>query len=448
MGVNAVILPSMSIITLFTTVFIIALGHVAHADDYGGFCDGFIRTRNTTQVSKSIESKNPKSQGLDCEIADLPTIELIRCHGYPAKAYEVTTDDGYILTMHRIEHGKSNAGDDFWRPVVFLQHDFLGSSADFVIQHHSRSLGFILADHGYDVWMGNFRGNTYSRKHTTLNPSRKSYWDFTIDEMAHYDLPAMITAVLDETTEGDLMFVGHGMGTTAFMAMSYYRPDLNQRVRLANLMSPMAYISNMESPIGWLAHREGIFETFFNIFGDGELLPSNTITDCLASLFCINPITVGLCKEIVFLFSGFDSDQLNITLMDSFMHHSPAGASSKTLLHIFQLVKSGGFHGYDWGSKHANEEHHGKEGVPTYHLYDVESPVAIYYGDNDLLADISDVDKTISELPFIVSSPDIMIHEVDYPNWNHVDFVWGMDAKTFVYQDLMNNMQWCAHAEC
>ena len=148
--------------------------------------------------------------------------------------------------MHRIEHGKSNAGDDFWRPIVFLQHDFLGSSADFVIQHHSKSLGFILADHGYDVWMGNFRGNTYSRKHTTLNPSKdkrkyptdviifsqlqsSDYWDFTIDEMAHYDLPAMLTAVLEETTEGDLMFVGHGVGTTAFLAMSHYRPDLSQK---------------------------------------------------------------------------------------------------------------------------------------------------------------------------------------------------------------------------
>ena len=98
---------------------------------------------------------------------------MIRCHGYPAQTYEVTTDDGYILTMHRIAHGRSNAGDNFVRPVVFLQHGFLGSSIDFVIQHHSRSLGFILADNGYDVWMGNFRGNTYSRKHIILEPDNK-----------------------------------------------------------------------------------------------------------------------------------------------------------------------------------------------------------------------------------------------------------------------------------
>jgi len=290
----------------YTALAILALAKTSSSANTRGFCDGFIRATNTSILSGTDESQKTKSEGIDCEIANLPTIEIIRCHGYPAKAYEVTTEDGYVLTMHRIEHGKSNAGDDFWRPIVFLQHDFLGSSADFVIQHHSKSLGFILADHGYDVWMGNFRGNTYSRKHTTLNPSRnKHYWDFTIDEMAHYDLPAMLTAVLEETTEGDLMFVGHGVGTTAFLAMSHYRPDLSQKIRLANLMAPMAYISNTKSPMGLIAREEGILEFFYNWFGDGELLPSNTIIDCLASLFCIRPATFGLCSEIVFIFFWF-----------------------------------------------------------------------------------------------------------------------------------------------
>ena len=151
--------------------------------------------------------------------------------------------------------------------------------------------------------------------------------------------------------------------------------------------------------------------------------------------------------------------------MDSITNHSPAGTSSKTLLHLLQLVKSGkpsitypmvytlhtvlgGFHGFDWGSRRANKKHHGDQDPPTYNLNDVEYPVAVYYGDNDLLADKTDVKKTIFELPFIVSSPNIMIHEVDNENWNHMDFVWGMDAKTFVYQDLIQNLKWCGIAEC
>merc|ERR1712212_1295814 len=357
-----------------------------------GLCDTFLTTN--TSILQKRQKYSPK--GVDCEIANLATIDIIRCHGYPAEKYEVITDNGY------------------------------------------------------DVWMGNFRGNTYSRKHTSLNPNHKNYWDFTIDELARYDLPAMLSAVLEETTEGDLMFVGHGLGSTAAMAMPFYRPDLSDKIRLANFMAPMAYISNMRSPIGLLAHEEGILQFFDTYFGDGELFTSNFIIDCLATLFCNNPATVDLCSELIFIIAGADSNQLNDTLIDAFMHHSPAGTSSKTLLHVLQLVKSGGFHGFDWGSKIANNNHHGlgHGDIPTYNLNDVEYPVAVYFGDNDLLADITDVEKTYFELPFIINSPDIGIHEVDYKNWTHMDFVWGMDAKDYVYQDLIQNLKWCESADC
>lgn len=46
--------------------------------------------------------------------------------------------------------------------------------------------------HRYDVWMGNSRGNTYSRHHISLSNNDKKYWDFSFHEMAVHDIPAEI----------------------------------------------------------------------------------------------------------------------------------------------------------------------------------------------------------------------------------------------------------------
>ena len=79
--------------------------------------------------------------------------------------------------------------------------------------------GYILSDAGLDVWLGNFRGNRYSRNHVNasglMNPDDPPFWSFSIHELGKYDLPAMVEHVLRDTGLPSLTYVGHSMGTTA-----------------------------------------------------------------------------------------------------------------------------------------------------------------------------------------------------------------------------------------
>ena len=52
-------------------------------------------------------------------------------------------------------------------PVLHL-HGYESSSAEVVLRGARNGLGFLLSDQGYDVWLINYRGNTYSRNHTVV----------------------------------------------------------------------------------------------------------------------------------------------------------------------------------------------------------------------------------------------------------------------------------------
>jgi lysosomal acid lipase/cholesteryl ester hydrolase len=60
---------------------------------------------------------------------EMDTASLVRHHGYPCEEHMVKTDDGFLLTLHRIPRGKGEEADESGlRPPVFLQHGLMQSS--------------------------------------------------------------------------------------------------------------------------------------------------------------------------------------------------------------------------------------------------------------------------------------------------------------------------------
>ncbi|XP_044010329.1 lipase member N-like [Aphidius gifuensis] len=101
-----------------------------------------------------------------------------------------------------------------------------------------------LADKGYDVWLGNFRGTSYGRSHVELSPDDKKFWDYSFYEHGYYDVPASIDFVLNITNQNSLIYIGMSMGTTSIFITLSERPEYNLKIQLVICLCPVADFSN------------------------------------------------------------------------------------------------------------------------------------------------------------------------------------------------------------
>lgn len=367
------------------------------------------------------------SFALDDPEMNMNVSQIIKHWGYPVEEYDVTTEDGYILGIQRIPHGRNGKGTGAKRPVVFLQHGLLGSSTQWITNLPHQSLAFVLADLGYDVWLGNSRGNFYSLKHKRLSTDSDAFWDFSFDQFAKYDIPASLEFALRCSKQRKLSYIGHSQGTTIGFAAFSRNQALASKVDLFIALAPVATVGNMKSPIKYLSYFSGGIQWLSWVFGVRDFLPSNFVTRTLGHYVCEDEST--LCTNIMFVLCGFDKKQLNETRVPVYTAHTPAGTSVKDVAHFAQMYKSGKFQMYDYGWRYKNRNHYGQDYPPQYDVSNIRVPIALFSADEDWLATPKDVSLLVPKLRTVVFRKAIK-------QWDHLDFIWGMDAPTVIYKDI------------
>ncbi|NXR05187.1 LIPM Lipase, partial [Sagittarius serpentarius] len=285
------------------------------------FSAGFTLNSDTSQYRKA---RNPE--------CFMNVSEIIRYHGYPSEEYQVTTEDGYILSVFRIPAGR-NSQTTGKKPAVLLHHGTLGDSIHWISNLPNNSLGFILADAGYDVWMGNSRGNTWSLKHKTLKPCQKEFWQFSFDEMGKYDIPAELYFIMNKTGQKDVYYVGHSEASTAgFIAFSTY-PDLAQKVKVFFALGPVATITYATSPLVTFTHLPQALIRL--LLGCKGAFHQNALLKGPLTWICRS---LGkFCGSLFCYLAGNRIQNLNTSRIDTYVGHSPAGISVQNVIHWHQV---------------------------------------------------------------------------------------------------------------
>ncbi|GAM16909.1 hypothetical protein SAMD00019534_000840, partial [Acytostelium subglobosum LB1] len=383
-------------------------------------------------------------------------IEMITSRGYPVEEHYVTTPDGYILMLHRITGPRaftspldsppasprdlgvshSELFEPSGKPAVLIMHGFMQTSEAWLCRSDPNdSLPFILADAGYDVWLGNNRGNKYSFKHTTLSPDQEKFWNWSLDELVRYDLPSIVDFIIDRTKLKSLTYIGFSQGTAQGWAALSTNTSLASKVDLFIALAPVATVKGFSNPmIDSLARSRPDF--IFLLFGKKSMLPSTTFwRNTLPKHFFVACIDWA----INFLFN-WQTTNLSPEEKPMLYSHIFSTSSVKSVVHWFQIIQTNRFQMFDdmllgiTPNENSNQPHryHGRV-IPGYHPGQILTKCALFFGGADTLP------NTKALLRHLPRDKVVFVHEEE--TYEHLDFMWAKDANKKIFSKILKLMK-------
>lgn len=387
-------------------------------------------------VQLPIRTETKKSLGYPKDSL-LNFTELTNEYGYDSQEHTVVTEDGYILTMFRIVKGKNCIGRNREPPVI-LMHGLLQSSDSWLDAGPNAGLAYLIADACFDLWVGNCRGNYYSRRHVSLNPDTDNqFWQFSVDEIGYYDIPAMVDYVLDNTGAENVNYVGFSQGAGTFFIMCSERPGYCEKANMLIALAPAARQTNTRSVLyRFLMGTVYNIEGFLKKTGVGEMLPKGSFGQEFLAFFChLNSLTGRMCNMGQSLLDAFHPGSVSGETTRVLYGHFPAGTSVHNMARYGQSMKRRDFAKFDYGKDH-NLKLYGSEEPPKYNLSAVSVPVVTLYGRNDGLVDVKDVKWLMRKLPNVVEELEVEDHL-----WTHLDVTYSQFTSTMIFPKIHEHLQ-------
>ena len=364
--------------------------------------------------------------------------ELVQPLGYPWEAHTTVTEDAYVLKLYRIQRKGGSIVPG--KRVVFLQHGLIDSADNWVINEDKGSLGLILANKGYDVWLGNSRGNKYSRINNKVTPAQATFWDFSFQEMGQYDVKANIEYITRITGQEKLTYVGHSQGTSQmFAALS--RPEttsfVNSKVNKFIALAPIVYLVNSASKLLIDVSKNTFFVDAAKTFGSNEWLTGACSSTSAQSQFenFVCSVDAKLCDWLLNI-SDYSPKYDNEARLPTISKHMPSGTSLRTLLHYSQYLTQKDpfypvFNMYDFG-RTENKRRYGQVAPPGYDLGLINIPIRGFVGVQDKLGDPRD--NSILRAKLNQLGKDYKDYVID--DCGHMTFMWPLYPEV-IFKDVL-----------
>ncbi|KAI0998603.1 putative lipase [Podosphaera aphanis] len=385
--------------------------------------------------SPRIDSRKLSPSTLVQDASDF--LDLCALFGYYVEEHVVQTEDGYVLGVHRLAWKRGEQGEQvnhgkygIKKGVIYMHHGLLMNSEVWVcLTEAERCLPFMLVERGYDVWLGNNRGNKYSKKSIFHSPNDIPFWNFSMDQFAFYDIPDTIQYILQTTSAASLSYIGFSQGTAQAFASLAIHPKLNDQVNVFIALAPAISPAGLSNSIVDVLIKASP-QVIFLLFGRRSLLSSTTMWQSILypPIFCR-----FIDMALSFLF-GWTVQNITDSQKLAAYPHLYSFTSTKSVVHWFQIIRKKCFQMYDDDQSHFTSlkglsKTHTK--VPKFPTRNIKSPIVLLFGGSDSLVDI---DVMLKELPTHTIA-------IEIPHYEHLDFLWARDVDKLVFPHVFDALE-------